>query len=116
MKCRVLTAALRSFSQYLQKKKRRKQGKKVLVDATRLWRHVAHLVVVAGASLGFLQDGCKMPSKSHKFPKVSLDFQSLVQIIPLRTGALHPLQISAGANAPAAPVLTRPLISIALEV
>ena len=50
-----------------------------------------------------------MPSKSHKFPKVSLDFQSLVQIIPLRTGALHPLQISAGANAPAAPALTRPL-------
>ena len=63
----------------------------------------------AGASLGSLQDGCKMSSKSHKFPKVSFDFQSLVQTIPLRTGALHPLNISAGANAPAAPVLTRPL-------
>ena len=47
-----------------------------------------------------------MPSKSHNFPKVSLDFQSLVQKIPLRTGALHPLQISTGANAPA---LMRPL-------
>ena len=62
-----------------------------------------------GASLGSLQDGCKMSSKSHKFPKVSFDFKSLVQTIPLRTGALHPLKISAGANAPAAPVLTRPL-------
>ena len=53
-----------------------------------------------------------MSSKSHKFPKVSLDFQSLVQTIPLRTGALHPLKISAGANAPAAPVLTRPLLMV----
>ena len=50
-----------------------------------------------------------MSSKSHKFPKVSFDFKSLVQTIPLRTGALHPLKISAGANAPTAPVLTRPL-------
>ena len=64
------------------------------------------------AALGSLQDGCKMSSKSHKIPKISLDFQSLVQIVPLRTGALHPLKISAGANAPTAPVLTRPLNTV----
>ena len=57
-----------------------------------------------------------MSSKSHKFPKVSFDFKSLVQTIPLRTGALHPLKISAGANAPAAPALTRPLISVTTVV
>ena len=46
-----------------------------------------------------------MSSKSHKVSKVSLDFQSLVQTIPV-TGALHQLQISGGANAPTATVLT----------